>query len=184
MAGTRDAIELLVHDHREVEQLFQQYEQCIGDGNHDAGLKKDLIDRITTELSKHAAVEEQYLYPLTAEAIAGGAELSEHSLEEHQEMKEALAELEDMDTSLPAYDGKALALMAEVRHHVQEEEGEMFPALRAAVGDQRLREVGEKMEQAKRIAPTRPHPHAPSTPPVNKLAGPAAGLVDRLTGKG
>ena len=173
----KDAITRLVDDHREVEQMFQQYETAVG------GQKKDLVERITTELSKHAAVEEQYLYPLTEEAVAGGADLASESLDEHQTMKNLLAELEDMDAATSAYDTKVHALMDEVRHHVEEEEGELFPKLRAAVGPDRLAELGEKMEKAKAMAPTRPHPRAPDTPPFNKVAGPVAGLVDRVTGK-
>jgi hypothetical protein len=66
-----------------------------------------------------------------------------------------------------------------VKRHVEEEEGEAFPKVRDALGQERLFEIGEAMERAKKVAPTRPHPYAPSTPPANLVAGPAAGVMDR-----
>jgi hemerythrin superfamily protein len=179
MAEQQDGIDLLIHDHREVEQLFQRFETGADDAT-----RKQLVEQITTELSKHAAAEEQYLYPLTAEAVAGGADLAEHSVEEHQEMKDTLHELQGMDATDPAYGQRVQELIAEVRHHVEEEEGELFPKLRQAVGEDRIMELGQQLATAKKMAPTQPHPKAPNTPPANKVAGPIAGAVDRITGKG
>lgn len=67
-----------------------------------------------------------------------------------------------------------------VRHHVEDEEGEMFPAVRAAVGRKALTELGDVMEKAKAISPKQPHPKAPDTPPGNLVAGPGAAAGDRV----
>ena len=69
--------------------------------------------------------------------------------------------------------------MADVRHHVKEEESELFPELRAAVGEEELRAMGGQLAAAKKMAPTHPHPNAPATPPGNIVAGAAAAVVDR-----
>ena len=72
-----------------------------------------------------------------------------------------------------------------MRHHVEEEEGELFPELRKAMKRKELEELAEALEAAKKVAPTHPHPRAPDTPPGNVIAGVAAGAVDKAqdTGK-
>jgi hypothetical protein len=67
-----------------------------------------------------------------------------------------------------------------VRHHVEEEEGDMFPKVREAMGRKDLQTLGETMEKAKAISPKQPHPKAPDTPPGNLIAGPAAAAVDTV----
>ncbi len=67
-----------------------------------------------------------------------------------------------------------------LRDHVQDEETEQFPGLRAQVPREELVEMAQKVEAAKKVAPTRPHPLAPNNPVFHKLVGPGVGLVDRL----
>ena len=169
---TQDAIELLVADHREVDQMFAQIETGQGD-------KDDLVRKVTKELSMHAAVEEQILYPAMRRALADGDAKVEEAIQEHQEVKEALAEIERMDSS-GERQPKLLKLMADVRHHVQEEENELFPEMRAAVSEDQLRAMGAEIAAAKKMAPTHPHPNAPSTPPGNIVAGAAAAVMDKV----
>jgi len=70
-----------------------------------------------------------------------------------------------------------------LRDHVRDEENEQFPQLRAQVPGEELIEIGEKVENAKKLAPTRPHPMAPNNEVFHKLVGPGVGLVDRLRDK-
>jgi organic hydroperoxide reductase OsmC/OhrA len=74
-------------------------------------------------------------------------------------------------------------LIESVRHHVKEEEQELFPEVRKAIGRKEMAELGDALEQAKKTAPTRPHPKAPDTPPGNLVAGPAAGALDKAKDK-
>lgn len=175
-AGDVDAIELLTTDHNEVEGLFSQYEQL---GASDTNRRRELVDQMIRELSKHAAVEEQFLYPFIRDEVSGGAELADEGIEEHQEAKELLHDLEQMEANDPEFDAKVTELISDVRHHVEEEEGEFFPRLRQSATSQQLLDLGKKLETAKSTAPTRPHPGAPSTPPGNLAAGPVAGAMDR-----
>jgi hemerythrin superfamily protein len=179
MTHHQDAIELLTSDHRTVEQLFADYER----GLQGPQAKREVVDRITRELSIHAAIEEAYFYPEVTKALGEGGELVDESLHEHQEVKEILAALEDMDPTEAGYDQKVASLIADVRHHVEEEEGEMFPKLRAALSAEQLADIGEKLVDGKAKAPTRPHPSAPASGPGAKVAGPAAGMVDRARDK-
>lgn len=67
-----------------------------------------------------------------------------------------------------------------VEQHVQEEEGQFIPALRAAVDEQALEDLGQQLDKAKQSAPTRPHPNAPDEPPALAMAAPVAAIYDRL----
>jgi hypothetical protein len=80
----------------------------------------------------------------------------------------------------PGFDDRMRELIAEVRHHVQEEEGELFPAIRQALSEEDLRELGERMERARSMVPTRPHPNAPTSPGAKAAAGPPVALIDRI----
>jgi hemerythrin superfamily protein len=168
----QDAIQLLTTDHREVEQLFQSIETAGGSAGQD-----ETVEQIVRELSVHAAIEEQILYPAMRRSLPNGDALVEDAIADHQEVKEALAEIER--TPGPERDPLVSQLMINVRYHVQEEENELFPQLRAAIGQDELVDMGSKLEAAKKMAPTHPHPHAPNTPPGNVVGGAAAAVIDK-----
>jgi len=94
-------------------------------------------------------------------------------------VKWTLSELEKMKPEDERYDAKVQVLMESVRHHVEEEEEELFPKARRLLGDDLLFELGDRIEKAKKIAPTRPHPRAPDEPPGNLVAGTVAAVMDR-----
>lgn len=170
-----NAIELIKQDHREVERLFEAFEQ-----SDDSEQKREIVDQVIHELSVHAAIEEQIFYPSVREALAAGDSLVDESLHEHGEAKQLLNELDGMAPDHPSFDPTMTELIRDVRHHVEEEENEILPGLEQRLDQQLLDDMGNELEQAKGRAPTRPHPMAPDTPPANKLTGPAAGLVDRI----
>lgn len=174
---TGDALDMLMEDHRQVDQLYAELQAAGAAGRTDD--QKQIAEQIIAELSVHATVEEQVLYPAAREAVADGGSLVDESLHEHQEMKEILAELDGAAPDDPGFSENFEKLMSEVQHHVEEEENELFPQLRAALGEPRLREMGQELADAKRRAPTRPHPHAPDTPPGNVVAGPVAAAMDK-----
>lgn len=173
-----DAGELLVNDHRELESLFARLEGTAGGGTDRA----DLIRAIIHDLSVHSAVEEIVLYPAARHELDDGDAVADQALAEGRAIKEMLVRLERLDATSPETDEVLAELMATVRAHVAEEEGPdgMIERLRGEVGDYRMAEMGRSMAKGKRIAPTHPHPHAPDTPPGVAIAGPAAGLVDRV----
>ena len=162
-----DAIRVLTDDHRQVEELFVRFEKS-GDGAHKQ--RQDLVQRITEALSVHAAIEEEIFYPAARRSVADAADDVLEALEEHHLVKLTLAELEMMDPSHERYGAKVTVLIENVRHHVKEEEGELFPTVRKALDPAQLRKIGDDLVAAKRTAPTRPHPEAPDTPPGNIVA--------------
>ena len=93
-------------------------------------------------------------------------------------MKETLAAIERADAPVER-DQLLVQLMGNVRHHVDEEETELFPKLQASVSSAELQEMGGKLAAAKKLAPTHPHPNAPNTPPGNLVGGVAAAVMDK-----
>ncbi len=172
-----DAITLLKNDHKAVEALFKKFEKA-GDNAHKS--KHKLVERMIEELSVHAAVEEMTFYPfvkgvndeLTSDVL--------ESLEEHHVVKWLLSELDGMPATAERFEAKVTVLMENVRHHVEEEETEMFPLVRKKLSQQQLNELGDLIARAKKVAPTRPRPKAPDEPPGNVMAGLVSGLIDRV----
>lgn len=173
----------LIEDHREVERMFRQL-----DLSADASERRDLADRITIELVRHTVAEEEYLYPVVREHVAGGNALADKELADHADVEKLLKELEGTREDEPRFTELCRLLATEVLTHVADEEERLFPALAQYCGADMLDELGDKVRSAKRTAPTRPHPSAPDTPPANKLLAPGVGLVDRardlVTGRG
>jgi hemerythrin superfamily protein len=172
-----DAITQLKDDHKTVEALFKRFEKA-GDGALVA--KRDIVDRIIEALSVHAAIEEQLFYPVTRATVPDTDDIVLESLEEHHIVKWVLSELEDMDPADERFDAKVTVLIENVRHHVEEEETDYFPKVREELGRNALNDLGEAMEAARKVAPTRPHPRSPDTPPGNLVVGAAAGVADRV----
>ena len=172
-----DAITLLKNDHDTVEQLFKRFEQA-GDRAHVQ--KRQVVDRIIEELSVHAAIEEQVFYPVARAADPDNEEIALESLEEHHVVKWLLSELVDMDPAHERFDAKVTVLIENVRHHVEEEESDFFPKVRKQLGRNELAELGDTLADAKKSAPTKPHPRMPDEGPANVVAGAIAGVADRV----
>lgn len=179
-----NVIEELTTDHREVQSLFDRIQALPRDDQQ----RRDLADEMTIELVRHAVAEETYLYPAVREHVADGGALADKELEDHARVEELLKDLEGSEPGEDAFDTTMARLVATVNEHIEDEEGRLLPLLQAACTPALLNELGEKVRQAKKTAPTRPHPAAPDKPPANKLLGPGAGLVDRardmLSGRG
>ena len=99
-------------------------------------------------------------------------------------MKVLLHECEDMDPNDERFTAKMTVMMENVRHHVKEEERDLFPQVRKVMSRARLLELGDGLEQAKQSAPTRPHPNSPDEPLGNTLVGGAVAVVDRARNTG
>ncbi len=183
----RDVIEILEHDHREVEEMFAELETLDGAPTDEArSRRKVLTEQVTIELVRHSVAEEVLVYPQVEDKIS--AEEAEHARKEHAEAEETLQRLEKLDADDPAFDDELAALMAEIRHHIADEEGEMFAHMRQVIDAEELRKLGARVEAFKKVAPTRPHPNVPNEPVPRMAAGAGASLFDRMrdlaTGRG
>jgi len=173
-----NAITLLKNDHKTVEDLFKRFEKL---GPRAVKSKQDVVERIIRELSIHAGIEEMFFYPAIREAADGGkaGDMVLESLEEHHIVKWTLSELEKMKPDEERYEPKMTVLMENVKHHVEEEEEELFPKVRKLLNAKMLEELGDRMQKAKKLAPTRPHPRASDTPPGNMVSGTIAAMLDK-----
>ena len=175
-AGGRDVVDLLIEDHHRIEQLFVELEAGTGTPER----RRDLASVMIAELIRHAVAEEQYVYPTAREVLPDGDHKAEHEIEEHAEAERTLNELDGLDPADPRFDVLLTRLTGTIRHHVADEESDLFPRLRAGCTAEELVDLGRKVQQAKNLAPTRPHPSAPDHAPLNRLLGPGTGLVDRM----
>lgn len=135
------AIELLKQDHREVEGYFEQFEKAESDDE-----KADLARRICLALTVHAQIEEEIFYP---EARVEDVEddLLDEAYVEHASAKELIRQIEGMKPGDEYFDAKVTVLGEYVKHHVEEEEKEMFPQARKS--DMDLDALGEKLQARK-----------------------------------
>jgi hemerythrin superfamily protein len=177
MSGN-DVVDVLTADHRDVTALIQEIWTV-----KDPMIRRDLTDTAISELVRHAVAEEMYVYPAMKKYLDDGEKAVEHDVSEHQELEEAMKTLESVDVSSAEFDTNLRHLESVLADHVQDEETEQFPELRRKVPAEELVELAGKVETAKKLAPTRPHPGAPNNELFHKLAGPGVGLVDRLRDK-
>lgn len=132
-----DALEILSKDHRAVEKLFTEFGEA--KGAHATRLAR----KIVAELAKHAAIEEQTLYPEARRELPDAVELVDEALAEHREMKKMLADLEGASAANDDLQAKVANLSQLVRHHVAEEEARLFPEIERTLGRDRLLALGE-----------------------------------------
>ena len=173
-----DVTDVLISDHRDVTALIGEIWSV-----KDPMIRRDLTDTAISELVRHAVAEEMYVYPAMRKYLAGGEKAVEHDIEEHKELEQTMKKLESVDVSSAEFDAALRQLETLLADHVQDEEAEQFPELRRQVPREELVELAGKVETAKKLAPTRPHPSAPNSELFHKMVGPGVGLVDRLRDK-
>ena len=143
-ATEMDAIALLTEDHAKVKAMFEQYEG-LGDRAH--ATKQKLAMQICAELTKHATAEEEIFYPAVREASKENEDLVDEATVEHASAKDLIEQIMSMDSSDELFDAKVKVLSEQIEHHVEEEEGEMFPKARKAGLD--LVALGEEIQARK-----------------------------------
>jgi len=171
----RDVLDTLTTDHREAAELFDEIVAAT-----DPSSRRDLTDSLIGELVRHAVAEEMHVYPAIRDHVPDGAAAVDDDTAEHEELEVLMKQLESADASDPAFLETLGRMRAVFEHHVSDEEGQQFPRLRAHVPAETLVALKGKVETAKKLAPTRPHPAAPNAELFHKTVGPGVGLVDRL----
>jgi hemerythrin superfamily protein len=174
----QDVVDVLSNDHQEFLDLVEQI-KVTGATEQ----RRDLADTLISELVRHAVAEEMFVYPAMRRHLPDGDEAVEHDTNEHKELERTMKRLEAVEADSPEFLDLMNELEAVLRDHVADEESEQFPQLRARIPREDLVEMAAKVEAAKAVAPTRPHPLAPNNQVFHKLVGPGVGLVDRLRDK-
>ena len=173
-----DVIDVLTTDHREFVSLISQIRSTA-----DPEQRRDLADQLIAELVRHSVAEEMYVYPAMRDHLPDGDQAVEHDIAEHKELERVMKSLEGTDSSGPEFLSVVDSMEAILADHVADEETEQFPRLRSHVPQEQLVELKGKVETAKSLAPTRPHPLSPNAELFHKTVGPGVGLVDRLRDK-
>ena len=132
--AAQDAIKLLTADHKEVKDLFDQYQKLVDADAKDAD-KEALAQKICTMLTVHATVEEELFYPAAREVLGKDEDLVDEAAVEHTSAKDLIAQIEASTPDEPLYDAKVKVLGEYIEHHVKEEEGEMFPKMKKSKVD-------------------------------------------------
>jgi hemerythrin-like domain-containing protein len=138
----QDAVTLLRADHALVQGLFEQFEKAREDKR-----KKSLAERICMELKIHTTIEEQIFYPAVRDALPKEADLLDEANVEHDSAKELISQIESGGPGDDLWDAKVTVLGEYIKHHVKEEQTEMFPKARKTKLD--LRALGEQLAQRK-----------------------------------
>lgn len=176
-----DALELLRRDHDETRRLLSALEADQAGAGHDLAKRRAaLVERLVIEESGHEAIEEQYFWPLVRRRVQDGMRLADQAVNQEQEAKHVLGLLEKHGAEHPEFETLIQQFVTIGRAHIEFEETRVWPGMRLALSEQELGELGAQLEQGKRLAPTRPHPHVRPTPEVLRVAAPIEGATDRI----
>lgn len=175
-----DALTFLREDHKSVLGMLEVLDGApAGEGAHRSRLRTMVTNLVIAE-SQHEAIEEQYFWPAVRQALDDGDELADRAVEQEQEGKHLLQQLENSEPGRPEYQEALQRFVALGRDHIAFEQDVVWPRLRAAVSHEELEKLGEKLERAKKIAPTRPHPDTPPSPAALKTVGMVAATMDHI----
>lgn len=138
-----DALQLLRTDHNGVKELFKQFEQA-----EDSKTKGEIVQKTIMELEVHSQIEEEIFYPALRRQEDTDEAMLDEADEEHHVVALLIEELRDMRPGSGRYDAKFKVLSENVKHHIDEEESELFPRA-AEKGQERLQLLGARMEKRK-----------------------------------
>jgi hemerythrin-like domain-containing protein len=175
-----DALTFLREDHKSVLGMLEVLDDApSGSGAQSSGLSTMVTNLIIAE-SQHEAIEEQFFWPTVRAAVEDGDALADKAIEQEQAGKRLLQQLEDGEPGEPDYQEALQQFVKAGREHIKYEQDVVWPRLRAAISDDELEKMGEKLEAAKKIAPTRPHPDTPPSSTVLKTMGMATAVIDHV----
>lgn len=175
---TKSAITILEDDHRELKKLFDGFEALTPRAVK--GMEEHR-DKIVTLLSQHAAIEERVLYPFVIEALPDLEPEVLEGMAEHGVAEQTLAEVAALAPDDRWFRPKMSVLIELVRHHIDEEESELFEQLRKAFDQTQLQELGAELESSRETAPTVPPPAAQVRALLEGVGDRAKDIVHRIT---
>jgi hemerythrin superfamily protein len=169
----KDVVALLIQQHGEIRNLFDEVEKTKGDDRRDA------FHRLVRMLAVHETAEEQIVHPVARRAAEGGEQVVADRLEEERKAKEALSRLESMDVEDSAFLPALVELRMDVMKHARAEERYEFTHLRRMNDPKKLASMAKALKAAEAGAPTHPHPGT-ETAARNAAVGPFASIMDRV----
>ena len=183
-----DALTFLRADHQSVLGMLEVLDGAPqGSGAWESGLDTMVTNLVIAE-SQHEAIEEQWLWPAVRDALDEGDELADHATGQEQAGKVMLQRLENGSPGDPDYHDALREFVMAAREHIAYEQDVVWPRLAEALSSAELDRLGERLETAKKVAPTRPHPATPPIGMVQKTMGLGVAVLDHVrdavTGRG
>jgi Hemerythrin HHE cation binding domain len=187
-----DVFEILSQDHDEVKAMLARLEYgpraATGASAAELAERRRLAEDVIIEESAHESAEQQYFWPAVRELGPEGDRVADEALEQERTAEQVLYELARLNPEDEEFEELLTAFISDARAHIAFEEGHAWPLMRAALTADEAVRLGAKVAQAKKVAPTRPHPYTPANEGVRKATAPLAGAADRLrdavTGRG
>ncbi|MFI0038169.1 hemerythrin domain-containing protein [Streptomyces mutabilis] len=167
-----DVVALLMRQHGDIRNLFDEVEATQGEERRDA------FRRLVRLLAVHETAEEEVLHPFARKSFPGGEQVVKERLAEEKAAKETLAALDELDTDDPKFMPQLLKLRKDVQAHARAEERYEFTHIRRSADAIDLAAMAKAVKAAEAMAPTRPHPGVESGA-KNMALGPVAALMDR-----
>jgi hemerythrin superfamily protein len=178
--SAEDVVTFLKHQHEEIKSLFARVESARGDERQEA------FTDLRRLLAVHETAEEEVVHPKARSAVANGEQIVDARLEEENQAKKMLSQLEGLDVNSPEFDEMLSTFKSDVVAHAEAEERDEFSQLQAQLDDDQLQRMRRAAELAESTAPTHPHAGVESRT-ANLAAGPFAAMMDRardvITGK-
>jgi hemerythrin-like domain-containing protein len=148
-----DAIVLLKDDHKQIRRLFRDFENA---GEAATKTKGKIVEKIIEALTVHTYIENEGMYPAVRTLLPAVEDDILESYEEHHVADVLCMELAAMSADDERFTAKTTVLIENVTHHIEEEELEWFPQVRAGLSRKQLQEIGARMLELKEKAPRRP----------------------------
>lgn len=167
-----DVVSFLKKQHEEIKSCFERVSSATGEQ------KQDEFDHLRRLLAVHETAEEEIVHPRAKREIANGEQVVDARLQEENEAKHVLSELEKLDVNSGEFSQKFESFRTDVISHAEAEEHEEFNQLAGELDEDQLSRMRRAVEIAESTAPTRPHPGVESAS-ANMLAGPFASMLDR-----
>ncbi|MEU3413458.1 hemerythrin domain-containing protein [Streptomyces sp. NPDC006658] len=171
-AKDTDVVALLMRQHGDIRNLFDEVEAATGDERRDA------FRRLVRLLAVHETAEEEVVHPFVRHGVPGGEQVVRDRLAEERAAKEELAALDEMDTDDPEFLPRLMRLRTDVQEHARAEERYEFTHIRRSTDVTNLAAMAKAVKAAEAMAPTHPHPGVESAA-KNMALGPVAALMDR-----
>ena len=173
LGGATSVLARQRRDHVQLDRLLHQLEATTG------AAQEEVLRRIDRLVFSHAFAEETVIWPVVRRVLPDGDALTRQIEEEHQEVNELVAALEEGGPADPRRAERLDRLVTVLREDVRDEEDVLFPRLQEALPPEELRRLGTRWAFMRRISPTRPHPTVSRRPPGNALSGLPLSLLDR-----
>lgn len=178
------AFDVLARDHEAVKHMFTGLElgptAATGADREQLAVRARMVRQLAVEKSKHESVEEMYFWPVVRERVTDGTDLANQAQQQEREGKEVLGRLDKLTPEDDEFEGQLSEFIRAGRAHIAFEETTVWPSLRDVLSTAESDDLGQQLCQAKKTAPTRPHPKIPASPGVLRACGPGLAAADRL----